>query len=109
MKVRLYPHQRESVEWMESRERKNVDGRGGILADEPGLGKSVSILAIILRSAGLRTINGGATAAERVVAAEAMWQSFCPQVPKLGCWPSKRFSSYQLRLILKGSPVQRCV
>lgn len=57
--LRLYPHQRESIEQMILLENPKTtigtddqieDFRGGILADAPGLGKSISMLALCLSS-----------------------------------------------------------
>lgn len=40
----LYNHQEEALEWMKLRESK---GYGGILAHEMGLGKTVTVLALV--------------------------------------------------------------
>ncbi len=67
--VALLPHQESAVEWMHSREevedhRRSCEGNeggiGGILADEPGLGKTLTTLACLLvgraKSNGLPTL-----------------------------------------------------
>jgi SNF2 family DNA or RNA helicase len=48
--LRLLRHQRQAVAWMIDKERKaSFDGcAGGILADEPGLGKTLTAIALIL-------------------------------------------------------------
>ena len=49
IKTPLYPHQRVALAWMFQRENKATDGMyGGILADDMGLGKSLTVLALIL-------------------------------------------------------------
>ncbi len=49
IKTRLYPHQMSALAWMAHRENKtNVGVAGGILADDMGLGKSLTILALVL-------------------------------------------------------------
>lgn len=50
----LYPHQCEAVAWMLERESgANAPSRGGILADEQGLGKTVSAIALCLAARSL--------------------------------------------------------
>lgn len=46
---RLKPYQIEGVAWMASRERC-VKHRGGILADDPGLGKTIQTIALLLEN-----------------------------------------------------------
>ena len=53
--VKLYEHQIESLNALNQIENSTSDGgnhRGGIFADEPGLGKTATILALICSSAG---------------------------------------------------------
>ena len=48
----LHPHQWRSLHWMtqaENASNKFGDLRGGVLADAPGLGKTVTLLGLILR------------------------------------------------------------
>lgn len=45
----LKRYQREGVEWMVSREHC-VENRGGILADDPGLGKTIQTVALLLEN-----------------------------------------------------------
>ena len=55
---KLYEHQRASLRWMRACEgRAGAEGappRGGVLADEPGLGKTVTVLSLVLKTAGAR-------------------------------------------------------
>ena len=49
IKTQLYPHQRVALAWMFQRENKATDGMfGGILADDMGLGKSLTVIALIM-------------------------------------------------------------
>lgn len=50
LKTSLYPHQVNSMCFMLRRER---GGGGGVLADAPGLGKTVVVLCVMLRTKGL--------------------------------------------------------
>jgi hypothetical protein len=57
---RLFPHQISSLEQMTKIENQSDEFdtlRGGILADEPGLGKTVTILALISSSSGTKLAN----------------------------------------------------
>lgn len=74
MTVQLMPHQKRALEWMRKRERPTdldevvaVDDEclGGILADEQGLGKTLSMISVMLRNRpkvemrhGLAMVNG---------------------------------------------------
>lgn len=42
-----YPHQEEGIKWMISRELDNTAKAGGLLCDDPGLGKTLQSLALI--------------------------------------------------------------
>jgi SNF2 family DNA or RNA helicase len=46
----LFPYQRAALAWCLRRERGSVEPRGGLLADEQGLGKTVQMLSLCLRS-----------------------------------------------------------
>ena len=46
-RLKLYPYQRQGVEWMLKREMEGNDIRGGILADDMGLGKTMQMLALV--------------------------------------------------------------
>lgn len=48
MAVPLMRHQRLALAWMLHRERTDANPRGGILADDQGLGKTVSTIALIV-------------------------------------------------------------
>lgn len=52
LKLKLYRHQIASLIWMRERETRGV---GGILADDPGLGKTITILALVLQTMGMKT------------------------------------------------------
>ncbi len=43
----LYQHQHEGVAWMMERECDPLHAKGGVLADEPGLGKTLQMLSLI--------------------------------------------------------------
>jgi len=56
-KHKLFPHQTVSLRHMRMMEHQSTnfgDLRGGILADEPGLGKTATVLALICSSAGMK-------------------------------------------------------
>ena len=60
MKLRLYPHQEASLLWMKAREenvRQSI--RGGILADDPGLGKTISVITLVLTTLGMMSATPG--------------------------------------------------
>ncbi|EOD08255.1 hypothetical protein EMIHUDRAFT_460001 [Emiliania huxleyi CCMP1516] len=71
IKLRLYPHQRASVAFLQRGEASSR--RGGILADEPGTGKTVTLLALICKTAGAWTARQPDAAERRRVNAEAKW------------------------------------
>ena len=49
VKTDLFPHQRVALAWMFKHENKESDGMlGGILADDMGLGKSLTVVALIM-------------------------------------------------------------
>lgn len=52
LKLVLFAHQRVSLGWMRKRE---CDQCGGILADEPGCGKTITVLALLCKTSGLWT------------------------------------------------------
>ena len=80
LRLRLYAHQQRSLQWMRRCEqRAGLEAglpRGGILADEPGLGKTVTVLATVLKTAGLQS-GAGAEEAARAVA-EVSWLALDP-------------------------------
>ena len=59
----LFAHQRNGLCYMLRKERGGRLGRGGLLCDEPGMGKTLTLLAALLRTARLRARPG--TADER--------------------------------------------
>ncbi|KAL3677114.1 hypothetical protein R1sor_027062 [Riccia sorocarpa] len=50
LRVKLFKHQRIALHWMEERETKNGTPFGGILADDQGLGKSMSTISLMLKA-----------------------------------------------------------
>jgi len=55
MRLELFTHQIVSLVWMLRRESfKRGDLRGGLICDEPGLGKTITCLALILRTRGTK-------------------------------------------------------
>ena len=58
LKIKLKRHQREAVEWMLKRESQNRanrqcgTARGGILADDTGMGKTVTAIALMAKGVG---------------------------------------------------------
>jgi SNF2 family DNA or RNA helicase len=55
LKTTLLPHQTEAVAWMRQREHALQPVRGGVLADDMGLGKSLTVIATLLSQ---QTIGG---------------------------------------------------
>lgn len=58
--VNLLPHQRQALAWMIRRERETtslVNPRGGILADDQGFGKTLSVISLMLTNRPQRPIN----------------------------------------------------
>jgi len=43
----LYDHQEEGIKWMISRELDSINSKGGLLCDDPGLGKTLTTLSMI--------------------------------------------------------------
>lgn len=72
IKLQLFPHQKASLAFMRAAEASAAQ-RGGILADEPGTGKTVTVIALLCKSAGLRTVTAADAAQSRVEAAEKAW------------------------------------
>ena len=71
IRLRLYPHQRASLAFMLRSEAGEL--RGGALADEPGTGKTVTMITLICRTAGLRTAPQSDAKQLRLDAAEEEW------------------------------------
>jgi len=69
----LYPHQKASLHFMMTSEAS--DWRGGILADEPGTGKTVTVLALLGKTAGLQTRPLADLERSRIDAADQVWAS----------------------------------
>ena len=44
----LYPHQIQGLQWLQKQENSYI--KGGILADDMGVGKTIQIITLILRS-----------------------------------------------------------
>ncbi|GMH87103.1 hypothetical protein TrST_g9992 [Triparma strigata] len=78
LKLNLFKHQITSLKWMNKREiggGTEVDGpkvRGGILADDPGLGKTVTVMAIVTQNLGAKTD----TASENIVDSERIFSAY---------------------------------
>ena len=71
MRLRLYPHQRTSLAFLMRSEAGPT--QGGILADEPGTGKTITTLSLLCKSAGLRTPSPRPVARVRQDLAEEAW------------------------------------
>ncbi|KAJ1632589.1 SNF2 family N-terminal domain-containing protein [Pavlovales sp. CCMP2436] len=54
LRLSLFPHQRASLAWM-LRQEGDAPHRSGILADEPGLGKTITVSALLCATAGMWT------------------------------------------------------
>uniref|UniRef100_A0AC34R318 Uncharacterized protein n=1 Tax=Panagrolaimus sp. JU765 TaxID=591449 RepID=A0AC34R318_9BILA len=70
LKTKLLPHQKCGIVWMLHRE--NSFPRGGLLADEPGLGKTLALVSLILSQKNARE-NSSEIEAERM---KAMGRTF---------------------------------
>ena len=75
--LELFPHQRDSLAWMLRSERRADGPHGGILADEPGLGKTITLIAAVLRTRGMMA------AAEAADGADRAWPT--------AAWPRRSF------------------
>ena len=74
IKLRLFPHQRASLAFLVKCEAA-IHQRGGALADEPGTGKTVTMLALVCKTAGMRTLPPTDAAQARLIAADEQWQN----------------------------------
>ena len=73
LRLTLFPHQRASLAFMMAAEASSQ--RGGILADEPGTGKTVTILSLLCKTAGLRSRAPADVEKARAAAADEEWTS----------------------------------
>ena len=73
IKLRLYPHQRASLAFLLQCE-SDPKRRGGVLADEPGTGKTVTMLALLCKTAGMRSTPPPDALQLRRDAAEREWE-----------------------------------
>lgn len=66
----------EHSEWLPSHLRSTKAARGGLLCDEPGLGKTVTVLSLILRSLGLSVdvLDGSSTIDDEAIF-HSYWES----------------------------------
>ena len=76
IKLQLYPHQKASLAFIMRAEASRQ--RGGILADEPGTGKTITILALLCKTAGLWTARPPSLAQLRLDAANEQWLTLTP-------------------------------
>ena len=87
---RLQPHQLRSLRHMAAAE--NPTGwrfgelRGGVLADDPGLGKTVTVLALVVRAAAARTRNSRRAIRRAILRRSSFLYS--TQVHSAGAFPS---------------------
>lgn len=72
LRLALYPHQRASLAWM-LRQEASLPHRAGILADEPGLGKTITCSALLCATAGLWTQPEPCARAAAAARDEAAW------------------------------------
>ena len=72
IKLRLWPHQRASLSFLLKREASTAVC-GGALADEPGTGKTITMLSLICKTAGQRTPPPPNPEDQRREEAEAEW------------------------------------
>jgi len=116
LRLPLYPHQCQSLTWLAARERgvsinqfggediemktsEAMEGtwRGGLLCDEPGLGKTITVLAAILRTAGQETSHHELTESEIEMCCQLSWSNTATEVKQqllLGVVKRLRYSAY---------------
>jgi hypothetical protein len=117
LRLPLYPHQCQSLTWLAARERgvsinqfggdepiemktsEAMEGtwRGGLLCDEPGLGKTITVLAAILRTAGQETSHHELTESEKEMCCQLSWNNTATEVKQqwlLGAVKRLRYSAY---------------
>ncbi|KAK9065303.1 hypothetical protein SSX86_016686 [Deinandra increscens subsp. villosa] len=66
LEVPLLRHQRIALSWMVQKETKNMHCFGGILADDQGLGKTISTIALILKERSPPSSSAGITEVKKV-------------------------------------------